>query len=243
MKLEIIGFNIESCITAQQAGADRIELCAGPGEGGTIPSYAFIKEARKILQIDLYVMIRPRGGDFLYSDSDFEIMKNDVLLCKESGCDGIVTGILTADGKVDKARCEKLINLAYPLEATFHRAFDRVSDPFESLEDIIDLGFERILTSGLKPKAIESTSLLSELIKKSDERIIIMPGSGVNSENILSIAESTGAKEFHSSATFSKESDMKFVNPQMNESLSHVSVNKEEVKKMRELLNEYDQSH
>jgi copper homeostasis protein len=243
MKLEIIGFNIDSCIAAQEAGADRIELCAGPGEGGTTPSYAFIKEARKKLQIDLYVMIRPRGGDFFYSDADFEIMKKDVLLCKELGCDGIVTGILSEEGKVDKVRCEKLINLAYPLEATFHRAFDRVSDPFESLEDIIDLGFERVLTSGLKPKAVDSTSLLSELIKKSDERIIIMPGSGVNSANIISIAESTGAKEFHSSSTFSKESEMKFVNSKMNESLSYVSVNKEEVKKMRDLLNEYGKQH
>jgi len=242
-KLEIIGFNIESCIAAQQAGADRIELCAGPGEGGTTPSYAFIKEARKKLRINLYVMIRPRGGDFLYSDEDFEIMKNDVLLCKESGCDGIVTGILTTDGKVDKARCEKLINLAYPLEVTFHRAFDRVSDPFESLQDIIDLGFERILTSGLKPKAVDSTSLLSELIKKSDGRIIIMPGSGVNSENIISIAESTGAKEFHSSATFSKESEMKYINSEINESLSYVTVNEEEVKKMCELLNQYSSQH
>jgi len=240
MKLEIIGFNIESCIAAQNGGADRIELCAGPGEGGTTPSYAFIKAAREKLQIDLYVMIRPRGGDFLYSDEDFEIMKNDVAICKQLGCDGIVTGILTTDGKVDKKRCKELIELAYPMEATFHRAFDRVADPFESLEDIIELGFERILTSGLKPKAIDSTQLLSQLIKQSDGRIIIMPGSGVNAENIISIAESTGAKEFHSSATFSKQSEMAFQNGAMNESLSYVSVNNEEVKKMVDLLDAYD---
>lgn len=243
MKLEIIGFNIESCIAAQKAGADRIELCAGPGEGGTTPSYALIKEAKRILQIDLYVMIRPRGGDFLFSHEDFEIMKNDVRVCKELGCDGIVTGILTADGKVDKKRCGELLSLAYPLEATFHRAFDRVSDPFASLEEIIDVGFERILTSGLKPKAVDSTPLLSQLIKKSDARIIIMPGSGVSSENIISIAENTGAKEFHSSATYSKQSEMKFLNPEMNESLSHPTVNYEEVKKMRELLNQYSKEH
>ena len=241
MKLEIIGFNIESCIAAQEAGADRIELCAGPGEGGTTPSYAFIKAAREKLKIDLYVMIRPRGGDFLYSDEDFEMMKEDVKVCKAFGCDGIVTGILTADGEVDKKRCRELIEIAYPLEATFHRAFDRVKEPMQALEDIIELGFERILTSGLKPKAIESTELLNKLIKQSDGRIIIMPGSGVNAENIISIAESTGATEFHSSATIYKESKMDFINDAMNETLQHVSVNKEEVKQMRKLLDEFSQ--
>jgi copper homeostasis protein len=238
-KLEIIGFNIESCIAAQEAGANRIELCVGPGEGGTTPSYAFIKAAREKLQIDLYVMIRPRGGDFLYSDEDFEIMKNDVAICKELGCNGIVTGILTTDGKVDKKRCKELIEIAYPLEATFHRAFDRVADPFEALEDIIELGFERILTSGLKPKAIDSLDLLSKLIKQSDERIIIMPGSGVTAENIITIAESTGATELHSSATFPEESKMEYKNIELNETLNHVTVNKETVRTMADLLKSY----
>jgi copper homeostasis protein len=235
-KLEIIGFNIESCIAAQDAGADRIELCASPGEGGTTPSYAFIKAAREKLHIDLYVMIRPRGGDFLYSDEEFEIMKNDVLLCKQAGCDGIVTGILTEDGKVDKKRCEELIGYAYPLGATFHRAFDRTAGPFEAMEDIIELGFERILTSGLAPKASDGKETIAGLIKKSAERIVIMPGSGVNASNIISIAESTGAKEFHSSASYYAESKMKYYNSLMNESLKHIMVKKEEVKTMVELL-------
>jgi copper homeostasis protein len=239
MKLETIGFNIESCIASQDGGADRIELCAGPGEGGTTPSYAFIKSAREKLQIDLYVMIRPRGGDFLYSADDFQIMKNDIAVCKELGCDGIVTGILTKDGKVDKERCRQLVELAYPLEATFHRAFDRVTNFSEALEDVIESGFERILTSGLKPKAIDSTDILAQLIKQSNERIIIMPGSGVNAQNILKIAGSTGATEFHSSASFLKGSEMDFRNEAMNESLNHISVNAEEVKKMAQLLREY----
>jgi len=238
-KLEIIGFNIESCLAAQEGGADRIELCVSPQEGGTTPSYGFIKSAREKLHIKLYTMIRPRGGDFLYNDNDFEIMKRDIAFCKKSGCDGIVTGILNQDGKVDKNRCRELIKLAYPLEATFHRAFDRVDNPLEALEDVIDLGFEKILTSGLNTKAIESTALLADLIKKADGRITIMPGSGVNSENIISIAESTGAKEFHSSASILKESKMEYINPKLNESLNHISVNKEEVKKMKELLNQF----
>jgi copper homeostasis protein len=239
MKLEIIGFDIESCIVAQEAGANRIELCSGPGEGGTTPSWSFIKSAREKLHIDLYVMIRPRGGDFLYSDDEFEIMKNDIAICKQLGCDGAVFGLLNPDGKVDKVRCKELIDLAYPLEATFHRAFDRVDDPFEALEDIIELGFERILTSGLVPKAIDSKQTIFELILQSAGRIIIMPGSGVNSGNIISIAESTGAKELHSSASVQVESKMKYQNPSMNESLKNVTVDKEEVKKMVQLLNGY----
>ncbi len=239
LKLEIIGFNIESCMTAQEGGADRIELCANPGEGGTTPSSGFIKMARKKLHIDLFVMIRPRGGDFFFSDDEFKIMKNDISVCKKIGCDGIVTGILTKNGNVDKKKCKELIDLAYPLEATFHRAFDRVASPLEALEDIIDLGFERILTSGLKPKAIQGIHLLSQLVKQSDERIAIMPGSGVNSENIISIAESSGAKEFHSSASISIKSKMEFTNTGMNESLEYTAANKTEVKNMVELLNQY----
>jgi copper homeostasis protein len=238
MKLEIIGFNIESCIAAQNAGADRIELCDGPGEGGTTPSYGFIKAARKVLDIDLYVMIRPRGGDFLYTNEEFEIMKTDVAVCKEIGCDGIVFGILTTDGKVDKKRSKEIIELAYPLEATFHRAFDRVADPFEALEDVIDLGFERILTSGLKPKAEDGRQTIFELISKASDRIIIMPGSGITSENIISIAESTGARELHSSASFFEESKMEYHNQLMDE-LKRVAVDNNAVKKMADLLKEY----
>lgn len=239
MKLEIIGFNIEACIAAQEAGADRIELCASPGEGGTTPSYGFIKAAREKLHIDLYVMIRPRGGDFLYTDEEFAIMKQDVRLCKELGCDGIVTGILTSEGKVDMPRCKELIKLAYPLEATFHRAFDRVNDPIQSLEDVIDCGFERILTSGLKPKAIDATSLLKTLVEQSQQRIIIMPGSGVIASNIIGIAEKTGATEFHSSASNYKKSNMAYINPEMNEELNSIFVNKEEIQKMRALLDQF----
>lgn len=239
MKLEIIGFNIESCIAAQEGGAHRIELCAGPGEGGTTPSYAFIKAAREKLHIDLYVMIRPRGGDFLYTDDEFEIMKNDIAVCKRLSCDGIVTGILTPDGRVDAERNKELVDLAYPLKATFHRAFDRVSNPAEALEDVIATGFERILTSGLRPRAIEGMKMIAQLVQQAGERIIIMPGSGVNSENIITIAKETGVKELHSSAGILLKSKMKYQNAEMNESLDHFSANKEEVTKMIQLLKEF----
>ncbi|MEO8111566.1 MAG: copper homeostasis protein CutC [Ginsengibacter sp.] len=239
MKLEIIGFNIESCIGAQNAGVERIELCANPHEGGTTPSYGFVKAARNKLHIDLYVMIRPRGGDFFYSDEEFEIMQDDITACKNLGCDGVVLGILTQEGNIDKLRCEKLINYAYPLEVTFHRAFDRVTDPFTALEDIINIGCERILTSGQQPKAADGLPLIKELTDKADDRIIIMPGSGINSQNIISIAEGTGTKEFHSSAGITKDSSMKFNNPAMNEVMNYSVVNAEEVYKMHELLAQY----
>jgi copper homeostasis protein len=239
MKLEIIGFNIESCIAAQEAGASRIELCDNPLEGGTTPSYGFINAARKNLFIELYTMVRPRGGDFFYSDAEFEIMKADIDICKQSGCDGIVIGLLKKDGTVDKKRCRELVALAYPLGVTFHRAFDRSIDPFRALEDIIETGCERILTSGQQPKAIDGTQIIKKLIDRADDRIIIMPGSGVNAENIISLAENTGAQEFHSRAGMNTESKMNYTNLSMNESLQYTIVNKDEVKSMVELLKEY----
>ena len=199
-KLEVIGFTIEGCVIAQDAGAHRIELCDNPGEGGTTASYGFIRSARKKLHIDLFPIIRPRGGDFLYRDDEFEIMRADIKVCKDLGCDGVVIGMLTTENKVDKKRCSILVEQAYPLSVTFHRAFDRTDDPFEALEDIIETGCERILTSGQKPTAPEGAQLIKQLIEKAGDRIIIMPGSGVRSDNIISIAETTGASEFHSSA-------------------------------------------
>ncbi len=237
-KLEIIGFNIESCIIAQSSGANRIELCDGPAEGGTTPSYGFIKAARKKLHIELYPIIRPRGGDFLYSEDEFQIMKNDIKLCKELGCDGIVIGILKADGTVDKERCNQLVDLAYPLGVTFHRAFDRTVDPLKALEDIIEIGCERILTSGQQPNAADGAALISQLIKQADERIIIMPGSGIRSDNIVSIATQTGATEFHSSARIAAESKMDFTQGSLNEKLQTVTVDELEIKKIKKLLTE-----
>jgi copper homeostasis protein len=235
-KLETIAFNIESCHIAQIAGAQRIELCDNPGEGGTTPSYGFIKAARKALSIDLFPIIRPRGGDFLYSDEEFEIMKADVQLCKELGCDGIVVGMLNEDATIDKKRSSILVNIAYPMSVTFHRAFDRVTAPDQALEDVIEIGCERILTSGFHPAATDGAENIKKLIELAGERIIIMPGSGVRSENIISLAESTGAVEFHSSARKNTGSQMKVVNPYMNEELKTVRANAEEIKAMIEKL-------
>jgi copper homeostasis protein len=229
-KLEVIGFNIESCMLAQAAGANRIELCDNPGEGGTTPSYGFIKAAREKLSIDLYPIIRSRGGDFFYTDAEFEVMKTDVQVCKDLGCDGVVIGILNADGTVDKKRCRQLVTLAYPMGVTFHRAFDRVKDASQALEDIIETGCERILTSGLVPNALDGADTLAVLIKQADERIIIMPGSGVHADNIIELAKRTGAVEFHTSARINIDGKMNYTNETMKEILRSVSVDLDEIK-------------
>ena len=228
--LEVIGFNIESCLLAQAAGAHRIELCDNPSDGGTTASYGFIKAAREKLHIELYPIIRPRGGDFFYSDAEFEVMKADVKICKELCCDGVVIGILNADGSVDKKRCAALIQIAYPMGVTFHRGFDRVKDSSQALEDIIEIGCERILTSGLVPAALDGAETLAALIKQADERIIIMPGSGVRSDNIIELVQKTGAVEFHTSARINIESKMNYTNEGMKESLKSVSADMDEIK-------------
>ena len=238
-KLEVIGFNIESCVLAQTAGAHRIELCDNPGEGGTTPSYGFIRAAREKLQIDLYPIIRPRGGDFFYTDEEFEIMRSDIELCKESGCNGVVIGILKANGSVDKERCKKLVELAYPLGVTFHRAFDRTNDALAALEDIISIGCERILTSGLHPTATEGCDTIAALVKHAASRIIIMPGSGVRSGNIIELAQRTGAVEFHTSARVDAVSRMEYTNRLMKEDLRSVIVDTDEVNKIATALRSF----
>lgn len=235
-KLEVIGFTIESCMIAQAAGAHRIELCDNPSEGGTTPSYGFIKTARENLSIELYPIIRPRGGDFLYSEIEFEVMKADIENCKSLGCDGVVIGILNADGTVDKKRCKQLVEIAHPMKVTFHRAFDRTNDPFKAMEDIISIGCERILTSGQKDLATDGEELLNKLVKQANNRIIIMPGSGVNSDNIETLVKNTNATEFHTSSRTFVNSKMEFINESMDEQLTSVSAMSDEIKKIIEIF-------
>jgi copper homeostasis protein len=210
-KFEICANSVESCVEAQRGGADRVELCAGMPEGGTTPSYGDVVVARRLLTTTkLHVIIRPRGGDFLYSDLEKEIMLEDVRMARRLGVDGVVFGALTAEGDVDMEFMQRLMEEAEGMSVTFHRAFDVCRDPREALEQIIELGCERILTSGQMPKAEEGVELLRELVERAGERIIIMPGCGVNASNIAHIAEATGAREFHFSARSKRESDMIF---------------------------------
>jgi len=209
-KLEVCVDTVESAINAQNAGADRVELCNNLTEGGTTPGFGTITSVRNNFTIGLNVIIRPRGGDFLYSDLEYDIMKRDIEICGEKGVDGIVLGILRSDGTIDLDRTAKLIEFAYPMSATFHRAFDMCNDPFNGLEDVIASGANRLLTSGQANKADEGVELINLLIQQADKRIIIMPGSGINESNIENIAVKTGASEFHLTGRKVIESEMTF---------------------------------
>lgn len=209
-KLEICVDTVESAITAQEAGADRVELCDNLLEGGTTPGPGTIASARSNLTIAINVIIRPRGTDFLYSDLEYDIMRRDIEYCGELGIDGIVLGILRSNGEIDIERTARLIELAQPMSATFHRAFDMCPDPMKGLEDVINTGADRLLTSGQKDKAADGTSLINDLIRKAGTRIIIMPGSGINHSNIAAIAKATNANEFHTTARKTVESEMVF---------------------------------
>lgn len=239
--LEIATSDFETTRCAVQGGADRIELCANLNEGGTTPSYGTICQCRENFDILLYPIIRPRGGDFLYTDDEYEIMLHDVKLCKQSGCDGIVIGLLNKDGTIDIRRTTALIDIAYPMGVTFHRAFDRSRDAFEALEQLVQIGCERILTSGQQPTVNEGMEFIAELNKIADHRIIIMPGSGVRKENIKLLAEKTGCKEFHSSLRGKAKSKMDFIPPAFEnsaESSMNNSIDPFEVGTLKKFLNE-----
>ena len=214
-KIEICANSVASCLEAQKGGAYRVELCAGIPEGGTTPSYGEIAVARELLNIKLNIIIRPRGGDFLYSDVEHKTMLHDIEIAKKLGVDGVVIGCLKADGTIDMERNRELIAAAEGMSVTFHRAFDMCKNPFESLEQIIALGCDTLLTSGQQPTAIEGISLLSQLVEKAGDRIIIMPGSGVNENNIAILADETKAKEFHFSAREPIDSKMEYRNPDL----------------------------
>lgn len=237
--IEIATSDLATTKSAVEGGADRIELCANLAEGGTTASYGTLVECREKFSLPIYPIIRSRGGDFLYTDEEFDIMLQDVKLCRQLGFDGVVIGFLHIDGTVDVDRTSKLIDAAYPLGVTFHRAFDRCKDPFEALEQLIKIGCERILTSGQQPTAPEGLELLALLNKAADHRIIIMPGSGVAPENIKSLKESTGCTEFHASLRRKEESKMEFIHPSFKgseESYMNNSILAEEVKALKEAL-------
>ncbi|MBB3838780.1 copper homeostasis protein [Runella defluvii] len=207
MQVEVCAFSIESCLNAQQAGATRIELCGGLYEGGTTPSYGLIKRAREVTTLQLYVMIRPRGGDFCYDDEEFLVMKQDIELAKELGADGVVFGLLLPTGEVDEVRTAELVALAKPLQVTFHRAFDVAQEPFEALEAVIRTGAVRILTSGQENSALDGAELLTQLAKKAAGRIDLMAGSGVNVMNAVRLAQ-TGVQALHLTGKAARKGQM-----------------------------------
>ena len=204
-KVEVCANGVESCIAAQQGGADRVELCAGIPEGGTTPSYGEIKVARRVLTTTrLHVIIRPRGGDFLYTDLEMERMAADIAVCRELGVDGVVFGCLKADGTIDVEKNRYLLECARGMSVTYHRAFDRTCDAQQALETVIDLGFDRILTSGQQPRAIQGVDLLQRLNRQAAGRIILMAGSGVTEDNIRDIRQATGLNSISRGASHSQ---------------------------------------
>lgn len=213
--LEVCSFNIQSCIIAEKAGAMRVELCDNPVEGGTTPSHGAIVQTRERVSIQLYPIIRPRAGNYFYDEDEFAIMKKDIALCKQTGCDGISVGIQKQNGEIDTERLSRIVEWAYPMGVTCNRVFDAAPDPFKALEEIIHCGCERILTSGQKSAAPDATEMLARLIKQADERIIIMPGAGVRSSNIEKLIRETGATEFHTSARKSIENNVQYQNPEI----------------------------
>lgn len=208
--IEICAYSLQSVLNAEKGGAKRVELCSNPFEGGTTPSTAFIQMALEKTSLDVHVLIRPRGGDFLYTDLEYEQMMKEVLTCKALGVKGVVLGFLTKDGEVDVKRTSQMVRLASPMSVTFHRAFDVSRDPFISLEKIIDSGCHRILSSGQKQDALHGSKLLKQLIDKSNGRIQLMPGGGIGEKNILEVLRCTGATELHMSAKVFLQSGMEY---------------------------------
>ncbi len=199
-KLEIACFNLESALIAFANKADRVELCKDFADGGVTPDYETVRQARNILTIDLFVMIRPREGNFIYSDKEFEQMKRDIIHFKKEGVNGFVFAILNNQGGVDINRNKELLQLAFPLPCTFHRAFDTLNNHLEALEDVVECGFKTLLTSGGKPNAIEGMVLLEMLVSKANNRINILPGGGVRSSNIKLLMDKVKTSFYHSSA-------------------------------------------
>ena len=208
--LEICAGSVESAIAARDGGAQRIELCAALEVGGVTPSAGLIAQARKIEGLTLNVIIRPRGGDFLYNEYEAACMEHDIRTCKQLGVDGVVIGALTAQGDIDTTLCKRLIEAAEGMSITFHRAFDMCRDPRKALEELIEMGCDRVLTSGQASTAQAGVTLLRELVEQANGRIIIMPGCGVNNSNAAAILQTTGAQEIHASARKSVGSGMLF---------------------------------
>ncbi|AIF48337.1 copper homeostasis protein CutC [Dyella japonica] len=211
--LEVAANSLASALAAQAGGADRVELCTGLELGGLTPSAALIAQVRERLSIPVYVLIRPRAGDFLYGEDELITMQRDIETCLSLGCDGVVFGVLDADGRVDVPRCRPLLEAAGGMGVTFHRAFDMTRDLSQALEDVVALGAERVLTSGGGVSATAGAMVIRQLVAQAAGRIVVMPGAGINAANVVDLARNTHATEFHASAKASHSSAMRWSNP------------------------------
>jgi len=212
VSVEICVDSVESAVAAQAGGADRVELCDNLIEGGTTPSLGSIEVARKLLAIKLHVIIRPRGGDFLYSDVEFDVMRRDIEAAKRLGVDGLVIGILDAEGNIDTSRTKELADLARPMSVTFHRAFDVCRDPYEAIDKLAEIGVDRILTSGQEATALEGLDLVADLVRHAGDRLAIIACGDLNERNIKKVVAATGVREVHFTAFGEVESEMRYRN-------------------------------
>ncbi|MEO6721118.1 MAG: copper homeostasis protein CutC [Ferruginibacter sp.] len=233
---EVCAFNIQSGIIAEKAGAARVELCDNPVEGGTTASYGAIKQTRETISILLYPIIRPRAGNYLYDEHEFAIIKKDIAICKELGCDGISIGVQKINGEIDTERLKEIVELAYPMGVTCNRAFDVTPDPYSALEELINAGCERVLTSGQKSAAPDAGTALHMLVRQAGDRIIIMPGAGINSNNIATLMKESGAREFHGSVRKPIPNPVKFSNPAVLDFGNVYQADEEELKKIIGIL-------
>ncbi len=242
MVLEICVDSIASARAAQSGGAERVELCSDLLEGGITPSSGLIGSVRDALVIPMFVMIRPRAGDFFYSQDELEIMKRDITAAKSYGADGVVLGLLLQNGEVDVEQTRALVELARPLEVTFHRAIDRTPDLSKSVENVIATGADRILTSGGSQTAAQGMDRISEMIARANDRIGVMVCGGIRKENVGKIARKTGASEFHAALRKKTKSPMKYQNPSLSlgeagiDEFGQYTVNAEDVRSLRDAL-------
>lgn len=234
--LEIAAGSLASALAAQEGGADRVELCSSLAEGGITPSHGMLAVVRDRVRLPVYVLVRPRGGDFLYDDADFEMMRRDIETCAQLGFDGVVIGALDADGVVD-TRCRELVAAAGKLGVTFHRAFDASADLRRSLEEIIALGCERVLTSGGCADALAGASAIAGLVAQAAGRITILAGVGIRSQNLAEVVRLSHAHEFHGSAKGVHRSAMRYLNPALHDlSPDTVLTSVAEVRAMKQVL-------
>jgi copper homeostasis protein len=235
--LEVCAFTIQSCLIAERAGAARVELCDNPIEGGTTPSWGAIRQVREKVSIRLYPIIRPRSGNYWYDEDEFEIMRRDIGICKELGCDGISVGVGTINAEIDTERLKRIVEWAYPMGVTSNRVFDGTPDPFKALEELIQCGCERVLTSGQKSAAPDAADLLHQLVQQAAGRITIMPGAGVKSSNLAALRNATSATEFHSSARKVLPNPLTYINSEVSDYGNVYIADEEEVRRMVAILN------
>ncbi len=241
-KLEVCAFNVESCIIAERAGAARVELCDNPVEGGTTPSYGTIALARDKTSLAIYPIIRPRSGNYYYSEDEMEIIRRDIQMCRDLGCNGVSVGVQNIRGEIDTERLKRIVEWAGPLGVTCNRAFDGTPDPYEALEQLIACGCERVLTSGQLSAAPDAGEILGKLVNQAAGRIVVMPGAGINSYNLKQLVLQSNATEYHASARVKATNPLTFINTQVTDYGAVYIASEEEVKNLVLILNETSDS-